>query len=121
MKNSEAVIGLLGKECMDRLTMSVTGKERERGVYAMCSPCLPWVITPLHRIRNGPFLLLQPCLPRAAGQNCMMGRALDWALPAPTWYLHPQPPGPQVPSSPSAKFPGVADKFLKGWVSMGLP
>lgn len=28
-------------------------------MHAMCLPCLPWVFTPLHRMRNGPFLLLQ--------------------------------------------------------------
>lgn len=66
-------------------------------------------------------LTFRPCLPRAVGQNHVMGRALHLALPSPIWYLTPQPPSLQVPSNPSAKFPGDADNFLKGGISTSLP
>lgn len=48
------------------------------------------------------------------------GQALGLALPAPIWYLYPQPPGFQVPSSPPVNVPGVADD-LNGCVSTGFP
>lgn len=79
------------------------------------------VVTPLHWMRSALFLTFRPCLPRAAGQNCMMmDRALDLALPAPIWYLNPQLFGLQEPLVHLLNPQMLLINFLNGWVSMAF-
>lgn len=48
----ERVHGLISYVCY--------GQENgDTGMHAMCLLSLPWEITPLHSMRNGPFLALQ--------------------------------------------------------------
>lgn len=122
MKDSAAVIRLLGKECMDGLAMSVTHKGRERDI---CMSCVYHICHGGHSPsldEKCPFLDLQ-------------------ALPAQGYWLElhddGQGPGSGIASShlvsespaiwssgassPSAKSPDAADKFLKWMGFHGLP
>lgn len=87
VKDSAAVIGLLGKECVDWLATSVPGKGSQRDMPTLGLPSLSWVLTALYWRKKGSSFTFMPCLPRAAGQMCMNGSALD--LTFRIWILNP--------------------------------
>lgn len=101
--------------------MSVPGRRREREAHVPCLPSLPWVITALHWTGNGPFLAFQAMPAQSCWLELRVGLGCGFGIASSHLESYSSATWLQVPSNPSAKFPGLADNFVKGWIYMGLP